>query len=116
MSILSCQNSKSDKVDLICENGNKRISVEIENGRNFLTYDEPVKTDFIVTNIDLRNLRVYGAGIKVLGTKKEKTGMRTEIKVPSNYLKSDTLTVKVWFDNTDNSKFCEFKIPVREPK
>ena len=40
--------------------------------------------------------------------------MRTEIKVPANYLKNDTLNVKVWYDNEDNNKLCEFKIPVKK--
>lgn len=113
-SILGCQNSNANKVDLICEDGMRKVTIEIENGQNFLTYNQPLKTNFIVTNIDPINLRISGAGIKILGTNKEKTGMRTEIKVPANYLKNDTLNVKVWYDNEDNNKLCEFKIPVKK--
>ena len=104
----------SDKVELICENGNKKIAVEIENGMDFLTYDKASKTNFVVTNIDPINLRIAGPGITILGTNKDKTAMRTEIKVPTNYLDIDTLNIKVWYDNKDNQKICEFKIPVRK--
>ena len=114
VSLLSCQNSKSDKVDLICENGNKKIKIEIESGMNFLTYNEPTKTNFIVTNVDPINLRILGPGIIILGTNKDKTAMRTEIKVPLNYLENDTLNIKVWYDNNDIEKRCEFKIPVKK--
>jgi hypothetical protein len=114
VSLLSCQNSKSDKVDLICENGNKKIKIEIESGMNFLTYNKPTKTNFIVTNVDLINLRILGPGITILGTNKDKTAMRTEIKVPLNYLENDTLIIKVWYDNNDIEKRCEFKIPVKK--
>ena len=113
-SLLGCQNSRADKVDLICKDGTKKVTVEIENGQDYLIYDQPLKTNFIVTNIDPINLRISGAGIKILGTNKEKTGMRTEIKVPANYLKNDTLNVKVWYDNEDKSKLCEFNIPVKK--
>jgi len=106
--------SKSDKVDLICENGNKKIKIEIESGMNFLTYNKPTKTNFIVTNVDLINLRILGPGITILGTNKDKTAMRTEIKVPLNYLENDTLIIKVWYDNNDIEKRCEFKIPVKK--
>jgi len=111
---VGCQNSNADKIDLICEDGTKKVTVEFENGQDFLTYDQPSKTNFIVTNIDPINLRISGPGIKILGTNKEKKGMRTEIKVPANYLKNDTLNVKVWYDNEDNNKLCEFKIPVKK--
>ena len=113
LSLVSCKYSIPDKVELICENGNKKIAVEIENGMDFLSYNISSKTDFVVTNIDPINLRIAGPGIKVLGTNKDKTAMRTEIKVPANYLDNDTLNIKVWYDNEDNQKVCVFKIPVR---
>ncbi|WP_394748480.1 hypothetical protein [Spongiimicrobium salis] len=104
----------SNKVDLVYEDGNKKIEIEIENGMDFLTYNEPSKTNFIVTNINPINLRILGPGITILGTNNDKTAMRTEIKVPTNYLESDTLNIKVWYDNNDNKKRCEFKIPVKK--
>ncbi|PKG42809.1 hypothetical protein [Psychroflexus sp. MES1-P1E] len=111
---VSCQNSISDKVEFICENGNKKITIEIENGMDFLTYNKPSKTNFVVTNIDPVNLRIAGPGITILGTNKDKTAMQTEIKVTTNYLENDTLNIKVWYDNEDSQKVCEFKIPVNK--
>ena len=113
-SLQSCKNAMSDKVDLVYEDGNKKIEIEIENGMNFLTYNEPRKTNFIVTNIDPIDLRIVAPGITIIGTNKDKTAMRTEIKVPLNYLESDTLNIKVWYDNDDNRKKAEFKIPVKK--
>jgi hypothetical protein len=113
LSFISCENSTSDKVELVCEDGIKKIEIEIENGKNFLTYNQPTKTNFLVTNIDPINLRIAGPGITILGTNKDKTEMRTEIKVPENYLENDTLTIKVWYDK-DNEKRCDFKIPLKK--
>ena len=113
LSTVSCKKSISDRVELICENGTEKITIEIENGQNFLVYDQPTKTNFVVTNIDPINLRISGAGITLLGTNKDKTTMRTEISVPLNYLDTDTLNIKVWY-NDDDKKRCDFKIPMKK--
>jgi len=113
-SLQSCQNSNTEKIELICKNGSKKIEIEIEDGANFLTYDKSTKTNFKVTNIDPINLRILGPGITLTGTNKDKTAMRTNIKVPMNYLKNDTLNIKVWYDRNDDEKMCEFKIPVKK--
>ena len=78
-----------------------------------MVYDQPTKTNFVVTNIDPINLRIAGPGITILGTNKEKTMMRTEIKVPSNYLDKDTLTIKVWYGE-DDKKRHDFQIPMKK--
>lgn len=107
-----CQNQETKKVELIYENGIEKIIVEIENGKDFLIYDQPTKTNFVLTNIDPMSLVVQGPGIKVLGTK-DKSTMRTEIKVPSNYLDKDTLTIKIRYGE-NYSKGHEFYIPLKE--
>ncbi|MEM9143889.1 MAG: hypothetical protein AAGA86_12950, partial [Bacteroidota bacterium] len=76
-------------------------------------YDIPTRTDFVVDNIDLTDLTIQGAGIRILGTNKDKTAMRTEIKVPSNYLDKDTLTVKVRYGE-GYKKGYDFNIPVKK--
>ncbi|MFC4634037.1 hypothetical protein ACFO3O_08970 [Dokdonia ponticola] len=108
--VFSCKTESSKEVELIYEVGNQKIVVEIENGQNFLEYNTPTKTNFILTNIDPHTLLINGAGIRVLGTK-NKTTMRTEINVPNNYLENDTLNIKVWFNKEKKSH--EFNIPLK---
>ncbi|CAL2083912.1 hypothetical protein [Tenacibaculum sp. 190524A05c] len=111
--LYSCSNSKLNKTDLTCGYENQKITIQIENGKEFLIYNQPTKTNFITTNIDPINLRIAGAGIRVLGTNKDKTGMRTEIKVLEDYIDNDTLNIKVWYTK-DNQKTCDFKIPIKK--
>ena len=108
--ISSC---KQEKVELVYENGNQKISVKIEDGKDYLFYDQPIRTDFVVENIDPISLAVLGPGIRVLGTNNDKTAMRTEINVPSNYLEKDTLTIKVRYGEGYN-KGHVFNIPVKK--
>ena len=108
--VFSCKKESSKEVELIYEVGNQKITVEIENGQNFLEYNTPTKTNFILTNIDPYTLLIHGVGIRVLGTKNN-TIMRTEINVPDNYLENDTLNIKVWFDKEKKSH--EFNIPLK---
>ncbi|PCJ92265.1 MAG: hypothetical protein COA50_15655 [Flavobacteriaceae bacterium] len=109
---VNCQNKKAEKVEFTYENGIEKIVMEIENGQGFLIYDQPTKTNFVLTNIDPFSLVIQGPGIKVLGTK-GKTIMRTEINVPGNYLEKDTLTIKIRFGE-NYSKEHEFNIPLKK--
>lgn len=93
LTLIGCKNEETKKAELVYENGTEKISVEIENGQEFLIYDQPTKTNFVCTNIDPISLIIQGPGIKLLGTK-NKTTMRTEINVPSNYLDKDTIWKK----------------------
>ncbi len=109
--LISCKNGKSEKVELVCENGFEKISLEIENGQDFLVYDKPTKTNFVCTNISPVGLVIQGPGIKLIGSM-DKTTMRTEIKVPSNYLEKDTLTITVRYGDS-YEKECEFFVPLK---
>ncbi|UAB82257.1 hypothetical protein INR76_05715 [Marixanthomonas sp. SCSIO 43207] len=110
--IISCKNLESNKKDFICKNGSKTISVEMENGQDFLIYDKVIKTNFVCKNVDPVGLLIQGAGIRLVGSK-NKNIMRTEIKVPSNYLEKDTLTIMVRYGE-NYKKECEFNIPIKE--
>ena len=111
---MGCNTNRNDVVNLIYENGNEKITVKFETGQDFLVYDQPTKTDFILENIDPITISVMGPGIKVLGTRGENK-MRTEIKVPSNYLEKDTLIIKIRYGE-NYGKACEFQIPVKRKK
>ena len=54
---------------------------------------------------------IYGTGIKMLGTKNGIT--KTEINAPSNYLKSDTLNIKLRFEINGVKTGTEFNVPIR---
>ncbi|MCG2432229.1 hypothetical protein [Aequorivita xiaoshiensis] len=96
--------------ELIYENGIQKVEIKILNGNDYLEYDKPTKTDFVLTNIEPKTFSVYGAGIRVLGTKGET--MKTEIKVPINYLETDTLNVKIRFGEKPEENH-EFNIPMK---
>jgi hypothetical protein len=110
LTIYSCGNSETKKTELTYENGDQKIEVQILTGNDYLEYDIPTKTNFILTNIDFRNFYVIGVGIRVL--ENQNGIMKTEIKVPSNYLESDTLNVKVNFGEKSKERI-EFNIPVK---
>ena len=109
----ACKNLKEEKVVLVYEDGNERISIKIKTGKDYLVYDIPTRTDFVVNNIDPIDLTIQGAGIRILGTNKDKTAMRTEINVPSNYLDKDTLTIKVRYGE-GYKKGHDFNIPLKK--
>lgn len=109
--IYSCGNVKNEKPQLTYENGNQKVEIKILDGNNYLEYDKPTKTDFVLTNIEPNTFIVAGAGIKVLGTKNGI--MKTEIKVPNDYLETDTLNVKVRFGKNPEETH-EFYIPMKK--
>ncbi|MCL8009468.1 hypothetical protein M8845_18755 [Gelidibacter japonicus] len=110
LTIYSCENSKTEKTELVYENGNQKVEIQILNGNDYLEYDKLTETNFMLTNIEPNTFSVYGAGIRVLGTKNGT--MKTEIKVPSNYLETDTLNVKVRFGIKPEENH-EFNIPMK---
>ncbi len=110
LTIYSCGKSETKKTELIYENGNQKVEIQIVNGNDYLEYDKPIKTDFVLTNIEPNTFSVLGAGIRVLEIKNGK--MKTEINVPSNYLEKDTLNVKVRFGIKPEENH-EFNIPIK---
>jgi len=108
--IYSCRNSETKKTDLIYKNGNQKVEIQILNGNDYLEYDKPTEINFVLTNIEPNTFSVYGAGIRVLGTKGGT--IRTEIKVSNNHLKTDTLKVKIRFGEKREKKH-EFNIPMK---
>ena len=113
--VVSCKQKRREHVQLVYNNGAEQISIQIKNGQDFLVYDKPIRTDFFVKNIDPINLTIFGPGIRILGTNKDKTAMRAEINVPSDYLENDTLTIKVRYGQ-DYKKGHDFNIPVQKSK
>ena len=45
---VACNSKRNGKAELVCKNGNEKITIEIENGKDFLVYDQPTQTDFVV--------------------------------------------------------------------
>jgi len=87
------------------------VKIKILNGNEYLTYDTSIRTDFEWKNIDPKTSSIYGTGIKILGTKNGITN--TEINVPSNYLESDALNIKLRFEINGEETRTEFNIPVK---
>jgi len=110
LTIFSCGKSETKKKELIYENGKQKVEIQIPNGNDYLEYDKPNETNFVLTNIEPNTFSVYGVGIRII---KIKDGtMKTEIKVPSNYLETDTLSVRVRFGKKPEEKH-EFNIPLK---
>ncbi len=93
LTLNSCGESKKKTSEYIYENGKSSVQLKILNGNDYLIYDTPTRTDFEWTNIDPQTGYIVGIGIKMLGTNDGIT--KTEINVPSNYLKTDTLIQKL---------------------
>ena len=110
LTIYSCGNSETKKTELIYENGNQKVEIRILNGNDYLEYDKQTETNFVLTNIPQNDFYVIGLGISVI---QNKNGiMKTQIKVPRNYLKTDTLNVKVSFGKKPEENH-EFNIPMK---
>ena len=110
LTIYSCGKSENKKTELIYETGNKKIEIHIQNGKDYLEYDQPTETNFVLTNIQQNNFHVIGPGIRVI--QNQNGIMRTQIKVRRNYLETDTLKVKVSFGKKPEENH-EFKIPMK---
>jgi hypothetical protein len=110
--LIGCE-KVDEKNTYIFKNGSEKVEFKIRNGNDYLEFDKNLKTDFILTNVDHRKFMVAGAGISVRGTKNDT--MRTEIKVPKEYAKNDTLSIKIRYGETPYVDH-EFKIPVRNAK
>ena len=111
--VLGCKQKDNKLVNLEYTNGEEQITIQIDGERDYLIYDKPIATDFIVKNIKPNDLVIFGPGIKILGTNKDKTAMRTIIQVPSDYLETDTLVIKVKFGE-GYKKGHDFLVPVKK--
>lgn len=106
-----CTESKKNTSEFIYENGESGVELKILNGNDYLTYDTPIRTDFKWKNIDPKTGSIFGAGIKMLGTENGIT--KTEINVPSNYLESDTLNIKLRFEINGEKIRTELNVPIK---
>ena len=106
----SCSEPKKNTSEFIYENGESSVELKILNGNDYLTYDTPIRADFEWQNINIKTGSIYGVGIKMLGTENGIT--KTEINVPSNYLESDTLNIKLHFEINGEKTGTEFNVPV----
>jgi membrane-bound inhibitor of C-type lysozyme len=111
--VTSCGKQQSKNAEFTYQNGNQKVEIQILNGNDYLEYEKPTETNFILTNIEPNTFAVYGAGIRILGTKNDT--LKTEIKVPNNYLENDTLNVKVRFGKKPEENH-EFNIPMKRAK
>ena len=109
---ISCSDSDNKNSELVYKDGDSKVQLRILSGNNYLIYDTPIRTNFEWINIDNKTGYIYGAGIKMLGTDNGIT--KTEINVPSNYLKNDTLEIKVGFELNGEKIQTEFLVPVRK--
>jgi hypothetical protein len=111
LNLNSCSESKKNTSEFKYENGESSVELKILNGNDYLIYNEPIRTDFDWKNIDPNTLSIFGAGIKMLGTENGIT--KTEINVPSNYLESDTLNIKLRFEINGEKIGTEFNVPIK---
>ena len=111
LTLNSCVESKKNSSKFIYENGESSVELKILNGNDYLIYDTPIRTDFEWKNIDPKTGSIFGAGIKMLGTENRIT--KTEINVPSNYLESDTLNIKLRFEINGEKTGTEFNVPIK---
>jgi hypothetical protein len=107
----SCSESNKNTSEFIYKNGESSVELKILNGKNYLIYDAPIRTDFEWKNIDPKTGSIYGLGIRILGAENGIT--KTEINVPSNYLESDTLNIKLHFKINGEKIGTEFNVPIR---
>ena len=110
---LNCSNEKIND-PLSIEIGDKKVELKLENKKDYLVYDEPVKGEFVFTNIDIKKgWTIMGRGIKIINSKK--SSVITEINYYSQKSESDTLTIVVDFDGSDkiDKKFKTIKVPVK---
>jgi hypothetical protein len=112
VTLISCEENKKLRWEYRYENRESIIKMKILNGNNYLIYDTPTRTDFEWINIDPKTSSIFGAGIKMLGTENGIT--KTEINVPSNYLQSDTLNIKLRFEINGEKTGTVLYVPVKK--
>lgn len=112
--LISCKeykNENSDSGSYSFNKGKSGVEMKILSGHNYLIYDTPIKTNFEWTNIDPKTSSIIGMGIRILETKNGVT--KTEINVPENILKSDTVSIKVNFKINGENTRTEFHVPIK---
>ena len=110
---LNCSNEKKTN-PMSIKIGDKKVELKVENKKDYLVYDEPVEAEFVFTNIDInKGWTIMGRGIKILNSKK--SSVITEINYYSQKSETDTLTIIVDFDGSEENdkKFKTIKVPVK---
>ncbi len=107
LTLFSCKKSNNTQSKLVYNIGNQKIEIEISNRNNYLEYNKPTITDFILTNIEPNKFSVSGCGIRMLKVINNK--VRTEINVPNQCGIENKLNIKVKFED----KYHQFNVPVK---
>ena len=111
VTLLSCGKAEKPENRYKFEHRSSGVEMKILNGKNFLVYDEPTLVIFEWKYIDKYSWIILGSGIRILNYHNNIT--ETEIKVPSNYLKNDTLRIDLRYVSQDDTIKTVFNVPVR---
>lgn len=109
--LFRCVNDSKKSNSFIFHNNEDSLILKLDNNKNYLEFDTPTKASIILNNADKRNVKVLGTGIRFLSVKNNT--VQLEINVPSEFIKTDTLDIKVWFDN-QTTKNVNFYIPIKK--
>jgi hypothetical protein len=109
--LVNCNNSKPKTKKFVYEIEDSKVEMKIENGKDFLYYGTPTKTDFIMYNIDRSSLSVIGGGIRIVDIDEER--FKTEINVPENYFDNDTLNITIIFKKNGKKFKHIFLVPLK---
>jgi hypothetical protein len=91
--LYNCKESKVKNTAFIYENANQSVEFRILNGGDYLEYNSSTKAVFLLKNIETKDFTVRGAGISM--TESNHGIVITKIKIPSNYLETDTLKIRI---------------------
>ncbi len=114
MILNSCSESQENTPKFFYKNGNSSVELKILNESNYLTYDSPIRTNFHLINVNPNTVSILGTGIKIIRI--ENGIIKTEINIPKNYLKSDTLDIRLSFEKDGEKLKTEFNIPIKNRK
>ncbi len=112
--INSCSEAEKKSSKFSYNKGESSVELKIINGNDYLIYNTPTRVDFEWVNIDPKTSLIYGSGIKILVAKENVT--QTEISVPNNYLKNDSLNIKLSFEIDGEKLNTEFNVPMKNDK
>lgn len=113
-SVISWNTFQND--NFIFQKGNQKVTLEIEDGVQFLKWNKKTKITIKTENIDNRKLSLSAPGLRLLnGATDDKNESTWEINAEKKYVKNDTLKLFIsGRDLKDSIWSHQFKIVIKQ--
>ncbi|AXG74034.1 hypothetical protein DVK85_07155 [Flavobacterium arcticum] len=115
-SLLGCLSKKEEEEGFVCEQENRVVKLEFENGQEYLKLNQPTELRTSFKNIKRAESSIYGIGIRMLGKKCGDNCFLCSVTVNEKSVVDGKYEIIVNYrvDDDKELKKCKFLIPVEE--